>query len=125
MGTTVERKDRLSIGVAMLLVAGATFGLWLVTPDLRDPHPGPYGFGYWDEAIALGVAYGLGGVSLLGPPLLLLRVRGRPWGPGRLLWFSCGLATWIFWPPYIYSHATWGATLLASNRRNCFSSQVR
>jgi hypothetical protein len=114
MKNRVVREDRLSIATAMLMCAGATLGFWLVTPDLRDPRRGPFGFGYWDEAISLGSAYGLGGLSFLGPPLLLWRVRGRPWGPGRMLWFACGLATWIFWPSYIFARANWGATLLAN-----------
>jgi len=115
-----RRADGMSLAVAMLMIACAALGLWLVTDDLRDPHSGPYGFGYWDEAIALGLAYGLGGLSLLGPPFLLLRARGRPWRAGRMLWFACGLATWIFWPPYLWAYAFRGSSLLRSDSAQLF-----
>jgi hypothetical protein len=54
-------------------------------------------------AILALAGYTLGGISAVGPPLLLgrrmrLKVRLRP---GELLWFCLGTATWLLWPPVI------------------------
>lgn len=115
-----QGEGRMSLAVAMLMVALAALGFWLINDNLRVPIPGPYGFGFWDEAIALGLAFILGGLSLLGPPLLLLRGRGRRWGAGRMVWFACGVATWTFWPPYFWTHAYWGWTLMRSSSAQYF-----
>ena len=46
----------------------------------------------------------LGGLSFVGVPLLLSRLTRRrtPWGPGKVAWFSQGVATWLLWPPILY-----------------------
>jgi hypothetical protein len=49
----------------------------------------------------------LGGLSLVGPPLLLRarfhrRARFRA---GEVLWFCQGTAAWLLWPPVIVRHA--------------------
>jgi hypothetical protein len=106
--TTRRRADRLSIGVAMLLVAGAALGLSLVADELSrqfaqggDVQP-DLAIGKWDEIVLLASIYFLGGLSLVGPPLLLLTARKRAWGAGRLLWFAQGTASWLLWPPFAY-----------------------
>ena len=109
--TVKSRADRLNIGIVMLLVVGVAIGIWLVGDDLKEllssgkarfPH---WGFGWLDSWIAVVAGSLLGGRSLIGPPLLLLRGRRRPWGPGRILWFTYGTATWVFWAPVFYLKA--------------------
>jgi hypothetical protein len=116
----MKGEGRMSVAVAMLMVAAAALGFWPVNDDLRVPIPGPFGFGFWDEAIALGLAFMLGGLSLLGPPLLLLRRQRRPWGAGRMVWFACGVATGLICTPYYWSHSFWDWTLLRSQSAQYF-----
>jgi hypothetical protein len=100
------RADRMSIGVAMLLIAGAALGFWLALNVLKrrgDPEGPPEG---WFGAFVVGLVFVLGGMSLLGPPLLLMTARRKPWGAGRFLWFAQGTAAWLLWPPVIYQRAT-------------------
>ena len=105
------RTDRLSIGIVMLLVVGVAIGIWLVGEDLKELLSGGtnriprWGFGWLDSWMAIVAGSLLGGISLIGPPLLLLRGRRRPWGPGRILWFTYGTATWVFWAPVVYLKA--------------------
>ncbi len=88
-----HRLDRLSIGVVMLLIAGVAFGLWLVVSG-----DGPEGENRWLVVLE----FVLGGLSLVGPPLLLWTAKRRPWGAGRFLWFAHGTAAWLLWPPVVY-----------------------
>src|SRR4051794_7311071 len=94
-------KDRLNVGMVMLLIAGVALGLSLVVDDLRSPNLGadaePH-FGRWDYIVSLVTVFVLGGLSFVGPPLLLLHRTRRPWGPGRILWFAQGAASWLQWP---------------------------
>ncbi len=85
------RSDRLTIGVVMLLIAGVALGLWLARPME----------GLENRGLDL-LVFVLGGFSLVGPPLLLLTAKRRPWGAGRFLWFAHGTAAWLLWPPVIY-----------------------
>ena len=94
-------RQRFRLGEAMLLVAGVALGLWLVIPDIQErsnrmsPMP---------DQVMLGVVAVLGGLSLVGVPLLLherFRGRARLWGAGKVLWFSGGLAAWLMWPPVV------------------------
>lgn len=101
MRTRVVNKDRLSIGVAMLLIAGAALGLWLIIDEFRSK----IGEGSPDGRIGawlLLLVFVLGGLSFVGPPLLLLTAKQRPWGAGRFLWFVHGTAAWLLWPPVVY-----------------------
>jgi hypothetical protein len=124
--TLSRRVDRLSIGVAMLLVAGAAMGLWLVSDDLRrlvfqeTRSQDDLSFGSWDAVVTLAVVFILGGLSLVGPPLLLLKSRGRPWGAGRLLWFAHGTASWLLWPPIIYRRMADGNAVSGSVSGLCY-----
>jgi uncharacterized protein (TIGR03382 family) len=83
----------------MLLIAGLGVGLWLILGELRgiDTFPDT-------DTILLVLVMSLGGLAAVGPPMLLWgrrRLR-RPWGPGRLLWFSTGASAWLLWPPVVY-----------------------
>jgi len=97
---------RLSIGVAMLLIAGAAVGIWLVPVEFR------WGLNNGAENQirdwVCGFVFLLGGLSLVGPPLLLWTARRRRWGAGRLLWFAQGTAAWLLWPPIIYNRVSGG-----------------
>jgi hypothetical protein len=88
------RADRLSIGVVMLLIAGVALGLWLAAAVMQ----GEDQVGRWLVLLV----FVLGGLSLVGPPLLLLTAQRRSWGAGRFLWFAHGTAAWLLWPPVIY-----------------------
>lgn len=93
---------RLTILMLMGFIAAAGVGLWLVAPDLR---------GGEEPAIERGVlalVAVLGGFSLLGPVVLLAGARrktrrGRPYGPGEVIWFAQGMAAWLLWPPVIFN----------------------
>jgi hypothetical protein len=96
-----RRSDRLHVGVVMLMVAGVALGIWLILDDFRteirreETNPRI-------EAVLLLIVFVLGGVSLVGPPLLLWTARRRPWAAGRILWFAHGTAAWLLWPPVVY-----------------------
>lgn len=111
--TPRPREPRLSLAAVLALIAGLAVGLWLLLDDLRrmftgaspsGPHLGPWDFGAFLVALAI-----LGGLSIVGPPLLLGRRLGpgarsrRPWGPGEFLWFSQGTACWLLWPPIVHA----------------------
>jgi hypothetical protein len=99
-----RRSDRLNIGVAMLLVAGAALGLWLATHELQDKGNNADLEARFSHSLFLFV-FVLGGLALVGPPLLLMTARRRPWGAGRILWFTQGTAAWLLWPPVVYRTA--------------------
>ena len=97
-GPLQRRRTRPSLGEMMLLVAGVGVGLAMLMPEIRDNDPKPS-----EWVLLLGGAV-LGGVALVGVPLLLWeRVRGdcRRFGAGRLLWFAHGTAAWLLWPPIV------------------------
>ncbi len=85
----------------MLLIAGISICLWMMLPDLKNESGN---VGAVPTAWFLAVIAVLGGVSLIGLPMLIwerCRSRKRPWGPGKLIWFSEGMAAWLMWPPVI------------------------
>jgi hypothetical protein len=90
----------------MVLVVGVAAGLAMLV--LSRPDRGV-------EMIFPGITFLLGGLGLVGVPLLLserLRRgpwRCRPWGAGKHLWFSTGTASWLMWPPIIIRKASAGA----------------
>jgi hypothetical protein len=92
-----EPSWRLTIRDLILLIAGLAVALWLVIGIVE-------GDSAYSESMWLSlVTFVLGGLSLLGPPLLLRkrwrrRARLRA---GELLWFCQGTATWLLWPPVI------------------------
>lgn len=103
---------RMRIFELMLLIAGAAVGLWLYSEELREAWSnegrssmGDPFIGRWDSGAMLTAIALLGGLSLVGVPLLLAR-RWRspraPWGAGARMWFAQGMASWLLWPPAIY-----------------------
>jgi hypothetical protein len=86
----------------MALIAGLALGVWLILPDLKSE-----GTPLRDRVtkyVLLAAAGVLGGLALVGPPLLLSerrRMRGL-WGPGKTLWFATGTSAWLLWPPVVY-----------------------
>jgi hypothetical protein len=94
-----SRPDRFGLWELMALIAGLAFGLWLVLKDVAGESNGST-----ERVILVVIAGVLGGLAMVGPPLLLAerrRVRSR-WGTGKLLWFSSGTAAWLLWPPVVY-----------------------
>ncbi|MGO9467557.1 MAG: hypothetical protein ACLQIB_17655 [Isosphaeraceae bacterium] len=110
-----RRESRMNLGSLMVLIAGAALGLWMALPDLREmlppnsPAANDMAWGTWDQPIVLLLIYAVGGMSLVGVPLLLWTARGRIWQAGRLLWFIQGTATWLLWPPMIYRRTVEGS----------------
>lgn len=98
-----------SIAAIMTLIAAAAFGFWLALPRLRSqPPPGGVQLNLDDFAsLAMHV---LGGLTLVGPPLLCseARRRRRRWGPGKFLWCTQGVVTWLMYPPIVYVRAMKG-----------------
>jgi hypothetical protein len=103
-GSAAPTAKRLHILELMFLIAGAAVGLWLIQLDLRS------GKGSREELLSLTVVMVLGGFSLVGPPLLLWERRRdrRPWRAGQVLWFTQGMASWLLWPPVVYSRVRGG-----------------
>jgi hypothetical protein len=88
---------RLTILDLLLLIAGVALALWLVLDELKQ----------WptdrEDSTFSVIVFVLGGLSLLGPPLLLrerLRRRARL-RLGEMIWFCQGTASWLLWPPVI------------------------
>jgi hypothetical protein len=92
-----QRPDRrLTILDLLLLIVGVAVGLWLFADGIRSSQAGE------ERAAAIVVAV-LGGLSVVGPPLLLwrrYRIRARL-RLGELLWFCQGTASWLLWPPIV------------------------
>lgn len=124
MGRTPTRRtatDRFSLGLAMLLVAGAASGLWLIAEEVRtSPGAGDNSPEFDVRALVPLAVFVLGGLCLIGPPLLLLRARGRPWGAGRLLWFAFGTASWLLWPSMVYRRAILDAPVVSAQSGVCY-----
>jgi hypothetical protein len=97
-----------SIGALMALIAAGAFGFWMFLPVLRQEAPYRTFVEWLNFAWIISVGV-LGGLSLVGPPLLLWESKKtrRRWGPGKYHWFVQGTATWLMWPPVLY-HRTLG-----------------
>jgi hypothetical protein len=89
----------MTIGSLMLLIAGAAFGFWLVLDAVKNG-TGPKNDPPWWFFVLVFV---LGGLSLVGPPIILMSRSRRPWREGRFLWFTQGTAAWLLWPPVVYN----------------------
>ena len=114
-----ERR-RIALFEMMALVAGLALALWILIPSSRqEPMMGEVG-GWLPIVTIL-----LGGLSLVGPPLLIWErrrraSRPRDFGAGRLLWFSHGMASWLLWPPIIYTRVQQGS-IQRSTTVACFA----
>ncbi len=97
-----RRRQRLTLLELMILVAGFALAAWLVAPEARAPSGNNEPESWVFVLVVL-----LGGLSAVGPPILLaeLRRRRRRWGAGKVVWFSQGIASWLLWPPVIYARA--------------------
>jgi hypothetical protein len=121
-GRRSVRGSRPSIASGMLLIAGSALGCWIGTPMLAEGS---------DDMVSRWVATltcVLGGISLVGPPLLLWgrfqrrdshRRLAPAFGPGRLLWFTTGTSAWLLWPPIISARAM-GAETSRRSALYCF-----
>jgi hypothetical protein len=89
----------MTIGSLLLLIAGGVLGFWLVLDVVRDG-TGPNDDPPWWLFVLVFV---LGGLSLVGPPIILSSRPRRPWLAGRFLWFTQGTAAWLLWPPVVYN----------------------
>lgn len=116
---------RMHLGEMMLLVAGVAVGLWLVMPT----DGGMPKMGALEGGLLLWASGVLGGLSVVGPLLLLHERRQRhrrsgrrePWGAGRFLWFSSGTAAWLLWPPVVFLRVSHGRSFGDSSSGVCFA----
>jgi hypothetical protein len=91
---------RLTILDLVLLVAGTSVGLWLFLGVDRNNND-------LAEKLLGCLIFLLGGLSIVGPPILIWQRRkgGRRLGPGELLWFCQGTGSWLLWPPIVIQRA--------------------
>lgn len=118
---------RMHLGEMMLLIAGLAVGIWLFSPVGNSSE---FEFGKMQEGPIIWLAAVLGGLSVVGPILLVAeRWRHRrgtgkrpvPWGAGRFLWFSSGTAAWLLWPPIVYQRVARGREFDGSTTAMCFA----
>jgi hypothetical protein len=90
----------LTILDLVILIAGLGVGFWLAIGILGKGWPQSA-----EQWLTL-VVFVLGGLSLVGPPLLLRARRRRHarFRAGEVLWFCQGTAAWLLWPPVIVRH---------------------
>ncbi len=116
---------RMHLGEMMLLIVGVALGFWIIMPPTdRGPMLGAMEGGPlpWTSML-------LGGVSLMGPVLILLerwrrrrrKVSPEPWEAGRLLWFCSGTAAWLLWPPIVYQRVAKGRGFGEASSAMCFA----
>lgn len=102
-GTGTGVRSRPHLLDIMTLIAGLAIGIWMVLPDLRGEQG--HVIGSIDDAIMIAAVMVLGGLALVGPPLLLRQKsrkrRSTTWGAGNLLWFATGTSAWLLWPPIV------------------------
>lgn len=112
------RRDRFGIAQMLILVAGIAVAFGVLRPLLLARYDSPDGDPVEMIPVFLrAIIATLGGVSLVGVPLLLLRRHRdrRRWGPGKMAWFAHGTASWLLWPPILFwqisdrSSAPWSA----------------
>jgi hypothetical protein len=97
--------ERMSLLELFFLVTGVGIALAVSHPILTAPYQLINGDPIQVVPIVVRVIVAvLSGFSFVGVPLLLSRLTRRrtPWGPGKVAWFSQGIATWLLWPPILY-----------------------
>ncbi len=98
------RRDRFSIAQMLIMVAGIAAAFWVMRPLMLVEYDGEDGGPIQMVPVFLRFFIViLGGISLVGVPLLLLRRRRdrTRWGPGQMAWFAHGTASWLLWPPIL------------------------
>ena len=76
------RESRMNLAALMLLIAGAGLGLWLVLNDLKEmlflsgPGNTDPSWSKWDPPVLALIVFTVGGMSLVGVPLLLWACTG-------------------------------------------------
>lgn len=105
------RRDRFGIAQLLMLVAGIAVAFWVTAPLLQVGHGSNDGPIEMIPVFLRVIIAVLGGVSLVGAPLLLfLRRRARArWGPGQMAWFAQGTASWLLWPPVLANNGGWSS----------------
>ena len=99
------RREQLSILELLFFVAGVGIALAVTRQIWTAPYHVTDGDPIQVVPIVVRVIVAvLSGFSFIGVPLLLSRLTRRrtPWGPGKVAWFSQGVATWLLWPPILY-----------------------
>ncbi|KAA5542762.1 hypothetical protein FYK55_14680 [Roseiconus nitratireducens] len=96
--------DRFGIARLMLMVAGIAIAFGVLGPILEaggnsDDNDPISAIPLWLRWIITV----LGGVSLVGVPILLLQrcKGGGRFGPGKSAWFAQGMSSWLLWPPIV------------------------
>jgi hypothetical protein len=103
------RYERLGLKEFFLLVTGVGISLAVTSQIWSAPSDSPEGDPIQVVPVVLRVIIAvLAGFSFVGVPLLLTRLTRRrtPWGPGKVAWFSQGIATWLLWPPIVAHRLT-------------------
>ena len=98
------RREQFSLRELFLLVAGVGIALAVTRGIWTAPYDGDQGDPVQVIPVVVRVIVAvLSGFSFVGVPLLLSRLTRRrtPWGPGKIAWFSQGIATWLLWPPIL------------------------
>ncbi len=108
--------SRPALWEVLVLIAGTALGFWMIGLNQK---PGDDAPGAWFGSLL----WFLGGLSLVGPPLLLVEARrGRArWGAGRLLWFASGTSAWLLWPPIVARKVSGQPPAVASEAGICFA----
>jgi len=104
-----SERPRPTIAELGLLIAGIAVAFALFTEAIQSTWDSEGGIGDVGEFVIVLLGTMLGGLSLVGVPLLLWERRRRPrrrWGPGRLQWFATGAAAWLLWPPVVIRRVT-------------------
>lgn len=115
---------RMHLGELMLLIAGLAVGIWLFMPQGGGPR-----LEGLEGGVIVWTAGALGGLSVMGPVLLLSErwrcrrsgKRPEPWGAGRFLWFTSGTAAWLLWPPIVFQRVARGREFDGSTTAVCFA----
>jgi hypothetical protein len=100
------KRERLSVRELFILVAGVGIALAVTRPIWMGPYDRDDGDPIQVVPVVVRVIVAiLSGVSFVGVPLLLARLTRRraPWGPGKIAWFSQGMAAWLLWPPIVFN----------------------
>ncbi len=97
-------RERLSVRDLFILITGVGIALAVTRPIWMGDYQHDEGDPIQVVPVVVRVIVAiLSGLSFVGVPLLLARLTRRrtPWGPGKISWFSQGVAAWLLWPPIV------------------------